>query len=192
MTCSPPYLTEDKTANELICNNPLALLIGMMLDQQIPMERAFGAPYLLSERLGVELRADHIASFDPDRLIEIFSIKPALHRFPRSMALRAQSLCSIVETTYANDASKIWDPSQSARKVLDNLQALPGFGPQKAKIFLALLAKRFDVTPSGWVEATRPFGEAGTYMSVADIDSLEAFNKVRSFKAEMKKTATKP
>jgi uncharacterized HhH-GPD family protein len=190
VSVTPPYLTEDQAANDLLCENPLALLLGMMLDQQIPMERAFGAPYLLTERLGTTLIASEIAACAPDQFVDIFSQKPALHRFPRSMAQRAQLLCSQVEALYSNDAARIWDPAQSAQEVLKNLQALPGFGPQKAKIFLALLAKRFGITPTGWVSATDPFGEAGTFMSVADIDSLDAFAKVRSFKAEMKNRAS--
>lgn len=183
-------LTEDKDANDLLVENPLALVIGMLLDQQIPMERAFGAPYLLQERLECRLEVRAIVGIAPDLLVTKFAQKPALHRFPKAMAERTAALCRLLEENYGGDAAGVWDGCDDGALLLSRLEALPGFGKQKAKIFMALLAKRFGVRPKGWKEATHPYGEAGSYMSVADIDSKEAFTKVRAYKAEAKAPAT--
>lgn len=186
---TPPMLTEDKDANDSLIDNPLALVIGMLLDQQIPMERAFGAPYLLQKRLEGTLSVATIVEMPPDLLISRFSEKPALHRFPKAMAERTVALCRVIEENYSGEASQVWDECDDGVLLLTRLEALPGFGKQKAKIFMALLAKRFGVKPTGWRDVTHPFGEADTYMSVADIDSKEAFTKVRAFKAETKASA---
>ncbi|SHE64947.1 uncharacterized HhH-GPD family protein [Ferrithrix thermotolerans DSM 19514] len=180
------YLTTQESHNELLEMDPLALLIGMLLDQQIPMERAFSAPALLKERLGGDLDAAAIALMDVDALTEIFSQKPALHRFPRSMAKRCIALCEIIANNYGNDAAKVWRDATNGEDLVQRISALPGFGEQKAKIFAALLAKQFNVRPSGWREATAPFGEEGVHMSVADITSQETLRLVKEYKAQMK------
>lgn len=183
---TPPRLTDDETANARLIENPFALLVGMMLDQQIPMERAFGAPYILEVRLGHPLDPQQGIKDDPQRVMEAFSEKPALHRFPKAMGERYLNLCQIMTDQYRGDTSALWADNVDAATVLKRLTSLPGFGEQKARIFLALLAKRFGITPEGWREATEPFGQEGSFFSVADVDSPEAFEKVRMHKAEMK------
>jgi uncharacterized HhH-GPD family protein len=158
----------------------------MMLDQQIPMERAFGAPYLLEARLGHPLDPVLGINDNPERVMEAFSEKPALHRFPKAMGERYLTLCRLIADEYGGVTSAIWSDDADAVTVLKRLTALPGFGEQKARIFLALLAKRIGITPHGWREATEPFGQEGSFFSVADVDSPEAFEKVRTHKAEMK------
>ncbi len=182
-------ITGDPAADELLTENPLALLIGMVLDQQVPLERAFKAPVDLRARLGGKLDAGTVASMDPDALAAIFSEKPALHRFPKSMAGRVQQVCTAVVDTYGGDAAAIWTSAATGKELLANLKALPGFGDQKAKIFLALLGKQLAVRPTGWQAAAGPYGKAGSHCSVADIDSPEALNKVRQYKQKMKAEA---
>ncbi len=183
------WLTGDPEADALLSTDPLALLLGMVLDQQIPMERAFAAPAALKERLGGSLDPAAISAMAPDALVEVFAAKPALHRFPRSMAGRVQEVCATVATTYDGDASAIWSTAPDGKALLKNLKALPGFGDQKAKIFLALLGKQLGVRPPGWEQAAGPYGEPGSHRSVADIDSPEALAKVRQFKQAMKAEA---
>jgi uncharacterized HhH-GPD family protein len=185
----PPFLTGDDDADELLFADPLALLIGMVLDQQIPMERAFRAPFELRERLGGTLDPADLAAMDPDALTEIFQQKPALHRFPRSMAARVQEVCGVVVGQYQGVASNLWESATSGEELLATLRTLPGFGEQKARIFAALLAKRLGVTPPGWQEVTSPYGETGVFLSVADIDSPEAFKRVRAAKQQAKAEA---
>lgn len=167
----------------------MALLIGMVLDQQIPLERAFKSPADLKERLGGTLDVGAVASMDPDELAAIFSVTPALHRFPGSMARRVQELCRVVIDNYGGDAAAVWTSAQDGAQLLANVKALPGFGEQKARIFVALLGKQFAVRPPGWQEASSPFGEPGSFRSVADIDSREALGKVRQYKQQMKADA---
>ena len=183
------WLTGDTDADELLSSEPLALLIGMVLDQQIPMERAFKAPWELKARLGGTLDPAAIVAMAPDDLAAIFGIKPALHRFPRSMAGRVQEVCRTVVETYGGDASAIWSTAADGKHLLANVKALPGFGDQKAKIFVALLGKQCGVRPPGWEKAAGAYGEPGSHRSVADIDSPEAFAKVRQFKQQMKAEA---
>ncbi len=183
------WLTGDSEADALLSSEPLALLIGMVLDQQIPMERAFKAPYDLKERLGGSLDPEAIAAMAPDELAEIFGAKPALHRFPRSMAGRVQEVCASVMDTYDGDTSAIWTTAADGKQLLSNVKALPGFGDQKARIFVALLGKQIGVRPAGWDVAAGVYGEAGSFRSVADIDSPEALAKVRQFKQQMKAEA---
>ena len=183
------WLTGDPDADALLSTDPLALLLGMVLDQQIPMERAFAAPAALKERLGGTLDPAVISTMDPDALVEVFSAKPALHRFPRSMAGRVQEVCAAVVADHGGDASAIWSSAPDGKALLKNLKALPGFGDQKARIFLALLGKQLGVRPPGWEQAAGPYGEAGAFRSVADIDSPEALIKVRQFKQAMKAEA---
>lgn len=180
------YLTTRDDHNELLSEEPLALLIGMLLDQQIPMERAFAAPALLKERLGGKVDAAQIAAMDVETLTEVFSQKPALHRFPKSMAARCTLLCEIVATQYHNDARELWLGAKDGDDLVMRLTKLPGFGEQKAKIFAALLGKQLGITPPNWRQATDPFGQEGVYISVADITSEETLRLVKDYKAQMK------
>ncbi len=179
-------LAQNERADQLLDNSAIAVLIAMVLDQQIPMERAFIAPYLLEQRLGEPLDALKIASMDPSKLEEIFAIKPALHRFPMSMAKRVADVCSIVAQDYGNDASRIWMDALDAKDLFRRISSLPGFGKDKTKIFIALLGKQKDLSVSSWETVCEPFGAQGTYMSVADIVDTESLLKVREFKAAMK------
>lgn len=174
-------VTGDEAADALLATDPLALLIGMLLDQQIPMERAFLAPALLRERLGGKLDAATIATTDPAELQAIFKGPPALHRFWGSMAKRVQALCQTLVADYDGDAKAVWQRANTGKEVFENLHALPGYGKEKAQIFTALLAKRFDYRPDGWREAAGPFGDE-TPRSVADIGSRDAFDQVRHWK----------
>ncbi|MBL7490414.1 Fe-S cluster assembly protein HesB [Frankia sp. AgB1.9] len=185
------HLSQIAEADELLTNDPLALLIGMVLDQQIPLERAFAAPLELTRRLGRSLDVAELASFDPDELGAIFSQVPALHRFPGSMAKRVQALCQLLVDQYGGDAAAVWRTAADGKDLLRRISKLPGFGEQKAKIFLALLGKQLGVTVSGWREASAPFGEEGSLRSVADIVSPETRIQVRDFKKAMK-AAVKP
>lgn len=181
-------LAQDPAADALLSRDPLALLIGMVLDQQIPLEKAFSSPYVLTQRLGRDLDARDIAGRDPAELAALFSTPPALHRFPGSMAGRVQELCRVVADEYGNDAARVWD-TKDATELLRRVKALPGFGEQKAKIFMALLGKQLGVRPRGWREACAPFGEAKTRMSVADITDGASLLEVRAYKQEMKRAA---
>lgn len=176
-------------ADELLAREPLALLIGMVLDQQIPLERAFRSPYDLADRLGRELDAHDLALMDPDELDAAFAQRPALHRFPRAMARRVQELCRMVVRDYDGDAAAVWSTAEDGAQLLARVEALPGFGRQKARILVALLGKQLGVTPPGWREAAEPFGAAGTSLSVADIDGPESLARVRAHKAAMKAAA---
>lgn len=182
-------LAGSEGADELLGTDPLALLIGMLLDQQVPMEKAFLGPFVLRERLGHDLDAAMIASHDPDALAELFSLTPAIHRFPAAMARRTQALCQLLVDEYDGRAATVWESGDGAT-VLKRLRGLPGFGEQKAKIFLALLAKQYGVEPSGWRQASGDFGGDGVYLSVADIVDQPSLAKVRAHKKEMKARAT--
>ena len=167
-------------ADLLLTENPLALLTGMLLDQQVPMEWAFGAPALLKERLGGELDAKAIAAMDPDEVEAIFRAKPALHRYPGSMAKRLHTLCVFVVEEYGGNVEAIWDGVASGDELLARLKALPGFGNDKARIFVGLLGKRMGVQPPGWETA------AADWASIADVDSYERVAEIREKKREMK------
>lgn len=188
MAASAPqlHLSGDAEADALLGQDPLALLIGMVLDQQIPLERAFSAPRDLRARLGGELDATMIASMAPDKLAAIFAERPALHRFPASNAQRVQRLCQIVVESYGGDAAAVWRDASDGTDLLKRVRALPGFGEQKAKIFVALLGKQLGVQAPGWREASQPFGEEGTTLSVADITGPGSLAQVRAHKAQMK------
>jgi uncharacterized HhH-GPD family protein len=157
----------------------------MLLDQQVPMEWAFGAPLRLRDRMGGHIDAAEIAALDPDKLEAVFKGPPALHRFPGSMGKRTQALCQMLVDDYDGDAAQVWAGVESGPELLRRLKALPGFGGEKAKIFAALLAKRFDVRPPGWEQATAPFSDDQP-RSVADIDSAESLARVRAWKKMMK------
>jgi len=179
------WITGDEQADQLLAADPLALLLGMLLDQQVPMEWAFHAPYLLKERLGGQLDAGKIAAMSEDEIVQAFVDKPALHRYPASMAKRAHALCAEIASTYDGDAARIWTEATSGQELVKRLLALPGFGPDKAKIFTAVLGKRLGVRPAGWEEACAPFSD-DVRRSVADADSPEHLDEVRAFKRSMK------
>jgi uncharacterized HhH-GPD family protein len=167
----------------------LALLIGMVLDQQVPLEWAFRSPLELRQRLGGRLDPAEMADMDPEALVKVFTGPPALHRFPGSMARRVHELCRVVVDDYGGDASRIWRSAASGQELLKTVRSLPGFGDRKARIFVALLAKRMGVRPPGWEEAAGHFGQPDSFMSVADIDGPEALGKVREHKRAMKAQA---
>lgn len=180
------WLAQEPVADELLAGNPFALLVGMVLDQQIPLERAFAGPKTIADRLG-GLDPAEIADYDPDKFASLCSEKPAIHRFPGSMAKRIQALAQIVVDRYDGDAAAVWtagDPD--GPELLRRLKGLPGFGEQKARIFLALLGKQYAVTPKGWRAAAGEFGKAGSHVSVADIADARSLEKVRSYKKDMK------
>jgi len=183
-------LAQDPDADALLSRDPLALLIGMLLDQQFPMERAFYGPYLLASRLGVDgLDAAALAGEDPDRLTAIFTGPPAIHRYPGSMARRTQELCRVVVDRYDGDVTRLWAEAEDGRAVLKRLNELPGFGAQKAQIFLALLGKQLGVTAPGWREAAGDYGREGSTRSVADVVDADSLQAVRAYKQERKKAA---
>jgi len=182
-------LAQDTEADKLLSEDPLALLIGMVLDQQIPLEWAFKGPLMLKERLGGVLDAAHIASMDPEELKAAFSTRPALHRFPGSMATRVQELCQALVDDYAGDAAKVWTSARTGEQLYTNVKGLPGFGDMKARIFVALLAKQFGVKPPGWQDKAGEYGAKGSYKSVADIVDATSLGKVRHYKQEKKKAA---
>jgi len=185
MTTGTLAVTGIEEADSLINSDPLALLLGMLLDQQIPMERAFKSPWELKDRLGGQLEADHIATLPEENLLAAFREKPALHRFPGSMATRAQALCQHLVENYDGSAEAVWATAADGAEVLDRLVALPGFGKEKARIFLAVLAKRFGFQPEGWEAAAGPFAD-DTPRSVADIYSPESLAEVRAWKKAQK------
>jgi uncharacterized HhH-GPD family protein len=182
-------ITGDSEADQLLSTNPLALLIGMLLDQQVAMETAFAGPAKIRARLG-SLDAAAIADHDADSFVELCRTPPAVHRYPGNMAGRIQSLCRTVVDEWDGDASAIWTrDSPDGPEVLRRLKALPGFGEQKARIFLALLGKRYGFTGPGWRESAGPYGEEGSYRSVADIVDPESLAKVRDTKRAAKAAA---
>jgi uncharacterized HhH-GPD family protein len=189
MTFSLPI---DAEANKLLDRSPLALLLGMVLDQQIPLERAFSAPYDLARRLGHEPTAEEVADYNPEALTAIFSKPPALHRFPKAMAARVQEVCRILVARYDGDAANVWADAVSGKELLKRVAELPGFGKQKSQIFVALLGKRYGVRPEGWREAAGDFGGEGVYRSVADITDGDSLAKVREHKQQMKAAAKAP
>ncbi len=182
-------LSGNALADQLLSEDPLALLIGMVLDQQIPLERAFSSPLDLKDRLGGRLDPAEIATMNPDELAGVFSARPALHRFPAANAKRVQELCRIVVEEYGGRAEAVWDEAADGRDLYSRVKALPGFGEQKARIFIGLLAKQLGVKPPGWEEAAGAFGRPGTFMSVADIVDPESLARVRAYKQEMKAAA---
>jgi uncharacterized HhH-GPD family protein len=179
--------TGDPEADALLQKDGLALLVGMLLDQQVPMEWAFRGPLELKRRLG-DLDARSIASMPPEDLVEAFVTKPALHRYPASMAKRVHELCVFITERYDGKATAIWKNPGSAEELLHRLLELPGYGPQKAKIFLAILGKRLGVAPAGWEAAADVYGQPGR-RSIADVDGPGAVDEVRSYKQQMKAKA---
>ena len=179
------FITGDEAADELLRTHPLALLIGMLLDQQVPMEWAFSAPHRLAQRLGRDLDAEAIAAMDRDEFVSLFCEKPALHRYPGSMGKRLHDLCSYLVEHHDGRASDVWTGAHDGAELLARVRALPGFGDEKSRIFVALLAKRFGVRLPGWEEAAAPFSDA-TARSIADIDPPETLAQVREWKRARK------
>jgi uncharacterized HhH-GPD family protein len=183
-------IAQDPAADELLGRDPLALLIGMLLDQQFPMERAFAAPRLLADRLGVRsLSAAALADMDADELVRVFQGPPALHRYPGSMAGRTQDLCRLLVQRYDGRPENLWTDAADGAALRKRLEELPGFGAQKSKIFLALLGKQYGVATPGWREAAGDYGREGSRRSVADITGPESLAEVRAVKQELKQAA---
>ena len=181
-------LTPSDEANQLLTNDPFALLVGMLLDQQFPMERAFASPQLLAERLGTPGRLDPhaIVNTSPDALLAAAKGPPAIHRYPSSMIERIRSVAQIVIDEYEGDASRIWTTAKNGNAAVRAMRDLPGFGEQKAKIFIALIGKQLNEAPTGWKAATTPYGRAGTSMSIADVTDDASLAKVRAWKQRRK------
>lgn len=186
MTFSLPI---DPRANALLDRDALAVLLGLVLDQQITMEKAFTSPWVLAERLGHVPSAVELAEFDPDALIAVFAQPPALHRFPKAMAGRVQEVCRVLVERYDGDAAKLWQGAETGAELFQRISAVPGFGKQKAQILVALLGKQLGVRPDGWRAAAGGYGDEGAYRSVADIVDDESLGKVRAYKKEMKAAA---
>ena len=175
----PIVWTENPEANRLLETDPLALLIGLVLDQQVKMEKAFGGPFVLKERLG-HLDPQRIAGMDPAELSKVFRERPAIHRFPGSMATRVQALCRSVVEEYGGDAAAVWTQARDGDDLAARIKKLPGFGDMKVKILVAVLAKKFGVKPRGWEK------HAASWHTVADVDSVESMAQAREIKRDMK------
>jgi uncharacterized HhH-GPD family protein len=183
-------IAQQPDADALLDRDPLALLVGMLLDQQFPMERAFAGSYILAQRMGVDLLDAHdIAEYDPEKFATLFVGPPAIHRFPGAMAARVQALARLLVADYDGSAEALWKGAKSGAELHGRIATLPGFGQQKARIFVALLGKQRGVRPRGWREAAGAYGEDGSFRSVADVVSPESLQKVRDHKKEMKAAA---
>ena len=177
--------TGDPEADRLLAANPLALMLGMLLDQQVKMEWAFKAPYLLQERLGAPLDATAIAGMDPEEFVGLFVEKPALHRFPGSMGKRAFALCEAIAEDYKGEPERIWQEAADGADFYQRLRALPGFGEAKARIFIAVVGRRLGEAPDGWEE------QAADWASIADVDTYEKIEEIRLAKRAAKEAAKK-
>jgi uncharacterized HhH-GPD family protein len=197
MTLSLPIEAE---ANALLNRSPVALLSAMLLDQQVAMEWAFAGPLTIARRLDeargggtpadqLDLDANEIAAYDPEAFAALLAAKPAVHRYPGSMGKRIHQMCVYLVERYAGDAAAVWRDAATGAELFGRLNALPGYGKQKAQIFVALLGKQFGVTPDGWREAAGAYGEEGSYRSVADVTDRDTLERVRSFKQQMKAAA---
>lgn len=182
-------LAQDPDADRLLAEDPLALLIGMVLDQQVPLEWAFHGPYELAQRLGKPLAVHDLAAMDEEALVTTFCDRPALHRYPAAMARRVHELARVIVEQYDGDPAAIWTSARDGSELYKRIKALPGFGEMKARIFVALMAKQFGVTPDGWQSVAGEYGEPGVYKSVADIVDAASLNKVRDYKAQKKAAA---
>lgn len=182
----PLQFTESEEANRLLADDGLALLIGMLLDQQFPMERAFFGPQLLKDRLGEDLDEERIASWDPDEMAAIFKGPPAIHRYPSSMAKRTQDMCQVLVDDYQAEAENVWATAESGNELLKRLESLPGFGVGKSRIFVGVLGKRLAVQPEGWEE------KAADWPSIADVAVFDDVATLREQKRAMKAAAKKP
>jgi uncharacterized HhH-GPD family protein len=181
-------IAQEPHADQVLAESPFALLTGMLLDQQYPMEHAFRGPAKILDRFG-SLDPATVAAADPEEFASLCSTPPAIHRFPGSMAARVQALAAHVVEEYDGHAERLWEQAESGRDLMRRLQALPGFGKQKAQIFVALVAKQLGVRPPGWEDAAGAYAEQGSYRSVADVVDATSLDKVRSFKKEMKARA---
>jgi len=181
-------IAQDPEADKVLDESPFALLMGMMLDQQFPMERAFAGPAKVLERFG-SLDPAAVAEADPEEFAALCAVPPAVHRFPGSMAARIQQLARIVVDEYGGRADRLWTEADSGPELMRRLQALPGFGKQKAQIFTALLGKQLGVRPDGWEVAAGDYSEPGSHRSVADVVDQPSLDRVRSFKQEKKRAA---
>jgi uncharacterized HhH-GPD family protein len=182
-------ITGNPEADAINATEPLALLISMVLDQQVPLEWAFLGPYTLTQRLGADLDVHKLAEMDEETLVTVFCDRPALHRYPAAMARRVHELCNIIVNDYDGDAASIWTTAADGNTLYKRVKALPGFGDMKARIFVALLAKQFGVKPAGWQAVSGDYGKTGTYLSVADIVDEASLGKVRAYKAQKKAAA---
>ncbi|MBJ8346132.1 HhH-GPD-type base excision DNA repair protein [Antrihabitans sp. YC2-6] len=182
-------LAQDAEADKLLAENPAALLTGMLLDQQYPMEAAFGGPKKIADRMG-GFDVYRIAEADPDEFKALCSTPPAIHRYPGSMAGRIQAVCAYLIEKYDGNAAGLWtDGDPTGAEVLKRLKSLPGFGDQKARIFLALLGKQLGVPLAGWRDAAGSYGDEGSRRSVADVVDAESLMQVREFKKQAKAAA---
>lgn len=184
-------LAGEAEADQLLDSNSLALLIGMLLDQQYPMEAAFAGPKKLAGRID-SFDAGTIAAYNPDKFAELCAITPAVHRYPGSMAKRIQAVCAHIVAEYEGDAAAIWTQGEpTGEELLQRLKALPGFGDQKARIFVALLGKQRGVQPQGWRETAGAYGDDGSRRSIADVTDEQSLAEVRDFKKQAKAAAKK-
>ena len=181
-------IAQDPTADRVLSEDPFALLVGMLLDQQFPMERAFAGPAKVLERFGT-LDPAAVAAADPEAFADLCATPPAIHRYGRSMAARIQALAVVVRDTYGGDASALWRDAATGAELVGRLKELPGFGDQKARIFAALLGKQLGVRPPGWEDACGAYAEPGSFRSVADVVDGESLQKVRDFKKAAKAAA---
>ena len=181
-------IAQEETADRLLSENPYALVVGMLLDQQFPMERAFAGPARLAERFG-DLEPVAVAAADPEAFAALCSRTPAIHRYPGSMATRIQEVAAHILAEHGGDTASLWERATSGDELLGRVQAMPGFGPQKSAIFVALLGKQLGVQPEGWQAAAGDYAQAGAYRSVADVVDADSLVKVRRFKAESKAAA---
>ena len=189
MSAATLQLAQNAEADALLSADPLALLIGMVLDQQVPLEWAFTAPLLLKERLGRGLDAADLAAMNPEELAAVFAQRPALHRYPGSMAKRVQELARQLVEDYDGRAEGVWETAKTGEQLYRQVRNLAGFGEQKARIFVALLGKQLGVQPRGWREQAGDYGKDNTYMSVADIVDGPSLTKVREYKQQQKAAA---
>jgi uncharacterized HhH-GPD family protein len=186
MANTPIWLTGDSEADRLLTEDDNALLIGMILDQQVPMEKAFTGPLVIAQRMGGTLDAADIAAMPEEDFVALCSERPAIHRFPGAMAKRVRQVCQVLTDDYNADAGNVWRDAATGAEVKQALMSLPGFGAEKAAIFTAVLGKRRGIQPPGWREAAGGFGEEGSYLSVADIVDAESLAKVRESKRAVK------
>jgi uncharacterized HhH-GPD family protein len=186
MTNDPLWLTGDAEADQLLTEDDNALLIGMVLDQQVPMEKAFSGPLVIAQRMGGRLDVAAVAAMSEDDFVALCSRPPAIHRFPAAMAKRVRQVCQVLTEDYDGQAANLWKDARSGNEVKANLERLPGFGSDKAAIFTAVLGKLRGITPDGWRTAAGYYGEPDTFRSVADIVDSDSLQKVRETKKSVK------
>jgi uncharacterized HhH-GPD family protein len=186
MAAMATYLTGNATADALLDSDLNALLIGMLLDQQVPMEKAFSGPAVIAERMGGTFDVAAIAAMDEEEFVALCAAKPAIHRYPGSMGKRVHQVCKVLVEQFDGSAENVWMDASSGDEVWEAVRSLPGFGDEKAAIFTALLGKQRGVTPLGWRDSSAPYGEDGVFRSVADIVDDESLQKVRETKRVLK------